>query len=225
MKQIKAILFDLDNTLIDFIQMKKEACRAAVRAMIRSGLRMSEAKAYRELMKTYFKVGIESDRAFTKFLKSVNQFDYKILAAAINSYLKTKNNFLKPYPKVRSTLRKLKSRGVILAIVTDAPKRKAYQRLLAMKIDKYFDFVVGFEDTKHKKYSGLPLKVAIEKLKKELPEIKKNEIIMIGDSIKRDILPAKKLGMITVLAKYGQTEKERGKADYEISNISEILKL
>lgn len=220
MKRIKVIVFDLDNTLIDFMRMKQEACMAAVKAMIKAGLKMGKALAYRKLMKMYFKVGIESDKAFTKFLKSEGQFKPKILAAAINAYLKTKNNFLKPYPKVKSTLRKLKKKGLILVIVTDAPKRKAYQRLLAMKIEKYFDIVIGYEDTKRKKSRGLPFKVAIDKL-----QIKPKEIMVVGDSIKRDVRPAKKLGMVTVLAKYGQSEKERGKAHYEIKHISKILKI
>lgn len=79
------------------MQMKGEAYKAAVRAMIAAGLNMSEAKAYARLMQTYFELGIESDTAFTQFLKEIGQFDHKILAAAINDYIKTKNGFVKPY--------------------------------------------------------------------------------------------------------------------------------
>ena len=45
--------------------------------------------------------------------------------------------------------------------------------------------------------------------------------VMVGDSIKRDIIPAKKLSMTTVLARYGS--EESGKADYEINDIKELL--
>ncbi len=102
--------------------------------MVTSGLRMKEDQAYARLMKTYFDVGIESNIAFSEFLKSVDQFDHKILAAGINTYLKTKNKFLKPYPNVKSVLGKLKRKSVILSILTDAPKTKAYQRLLGLGI-------------------------------------------------------------------------------------------
>jgi phosphoglycolate phosphatase-like HAD superfamily hydrolase len=83
MHKIRAILFDLDNTLIDFIRMKEESCRASVKAMVASGLRMKEDQAFELLMKTYFDVGIESNRAFSEFLRSIDQFDYKILASGI----------------------------------------------------------------------------------------------------------------------------------------------
>ena len=169
MHKIRAILFDLDNTLIDFIRMKEESCRAAVKAMVASGLQMEEDQAFELLMKTYFDVGIESNIAFSEFLKSIDQFDHKILASGINTYLKTKNKFLKPYPNVKSVLGKLKRRGVILSIVTDAPKTKAYQRLLGMGIEPYFKFVVGHEDTNKSKHTGLPLLLALEMLRKEMP--------------------------------------------------------
>lgn len=69
MHKIRAILFDLDNTLVDFIHMKQASCKAAAQAMVASGLRMPETEAYERLIKTYFSVGIESDNAFSEFLK------------------------------------------------------------------------------------------------------------------------------------------------------------
>ena len=68
MQKIKAILFDLDNTLIDFMRMKEESCRAAVKAMILNGLDMDEDQAFAVLMNVYFDLGLESDSAFTRAL-------------------------------------------------------------------------------------------------------------------------------------------------------------
>ena len=144
MKRIRAILFDLDNTLVDFMQMKEEACKSAVEAMITAGLNMGEKEAYTRLMQIYFSLGLESDTSFTQFLKETGQFNHKILAAAINGYLKTKTDFVKPYPNVESVLKKLKEMEIILVIATDAPKTKAYQRLLMMGIEPYFRYVIGF---------------------------------------------------------------------------------
>lgn len=225
MQKIRAILFDLDNTLSDFMLMKEEACKAAVRAMVASGLNMTEKAAYDQLMETYFELGLESDMAFTEFLRNSGEFNHKILAAAINAYLKTKSNFVKPYPRVKSVLRKLHSQGVVLSIITDAPKTKAYQRLLKMGIEPYFRFVVGFEDTASKKQTGLPFRLALSELKKELPDIKESEILIVGDSIERDVQPAKQLGLKTALAKYGQRTQGMKIADYELNNIKDLEKI
>ena len=222
MKKIKAILFDMDNTLLDFMKMKEEGMKAAVSAMIDAGLDMEKEEGYKKLFIAYLKAGIESDTAFTVFLKKeTGKVNPKILAAGINAYLKAKQIFLKLYPDVIQTLKGLKKKKLILGIVTDAPKIKAYQRLLAMKIEKYFDFVIGFEDTGKKKKTEIPLRSALEKLKLE-----PSEVMMVGDSMKRDIIPAKKLGINTVFAKYGSSEKvKKIKPDFEIRGISEILKI
>ena len=46
MIKIKAIFFDLDNTLIDFMYMKEESCKAAIQAMIGAGLKMDQKEAF-----------------------------------------------------------------------------------------------------------------------------------------------------------------------------------
>jgi len=47
-------------------------------------------------------------------------------------------------------------------------------------------------------------RMALEMLKKECLDIANSEILMVGDSIEKDIVPAKELGLKTALAKYGQ---------------------
>jgi len=216
------VLFDLDNTLIDFVRMKSEAIKSAAKALIKSGLKMDETGAYRKLMTIYRKGRMESDNAFQEFLKSeMGKVDEKLLAAAINAYLKTKDSFMEPYPNVRPVLHQLKKRGIKLGIITDAPKLKAYQRLLGMDIEKYFDLIICFEDTGKKKKTELPLKLCIEKL-----GLNPDEIMMVGDSIRKDVLPARKLGVVGVLAKYGSYEKvDKIKPDFELNDFSDILKI
>jgi FMN phosphatase YigB (HAD superfamily) len=50
-KMIKAILFDLDDTLIDFKGMKKAAITEAANSMVKAGFYM---KAYEKLNKRFF---------------------------------------------------------------------------------------------------------------------------------------------------------------------------
>jgi len=195
--QIKAVLFDLDQTLIDFIKMKVEACRSAIEAMIKVGLKIDKREGLKKLMETYFRLGIESDLAITKFLEEqTGGVDEKILKAGIDAYLKTKPHFLKPYPYVLEVLESLKNMNLRLGIVTDAPKEKAMKRLKAMDIIHFFDFIITFDETGVKKPNKLPFLLAIDKLK-----LRSEEILFVGDSLRRDIEPAEKLGMKTLLIK------------------------
>jgi FMN phosphatase YigB (HAD superfamily) len=94
-----------------------------------------------------------------------------------------------------------------------------------MDIESYFDFVIGFEDTGKTKRDGFPLQMAIDKLQKKIPNLQNDEILMVGDSIIRDLHPAQKFGLQTALAKYGQIRKEKGTTDYELRDISEIFQI
>ena len=56
---IKAILFDLDNTLIDFLKMKRMAIEEAVEAMIDAGLKLDKKQAV-ELIYELYKEKLDS---------------------------------------------------------------------------------------------------------------------------------------------------------------------
>ena len=217
---IKAVIFDLDNTLIDFMKMKKISCDAAISAMIGAGLDIKKEKAMKELFYLYDKYGLEEKTIFQKFLKKIaKKIDYEVLASGIVAYRRVRSGFLEPYPHVSEVLFELKKRGIKLAIVSDAPRLKAWVRLVAMKINHLFDIVITFDDTKEMKPSVAPFKLAFKKLK-----LKPYECLMVGDRPERDIKGARKLGMLTCFAKYGNPNA-KSNADYEINDIKELLEI
>jgi|TARA_Y100000310_G_scaffold16339_1_gene16289 putative hydrolase of the HAD superfamily len=216
---IKAVLFDLDNTLIDFLKMKKHSCSAAIDSMIGAGLDVGHDKALKILFDLYDKYGLEEKTIFQKFLKKLSgKVDYRILANGIVAYRRVRAGFLDPYPNVDYVLLKLKRKGMKMGIVTDAPKLKAWVRLASMKLGNYFDVVVAYEDTKQLKPSKMPFKAALKELK-----LKPSECLMVGDWPERDIKGAKDLGMKTCFARYGNPKAKKTYADYEISNIKMLL--
>ena len=66
---IKAVIFDLDNTLVDFMAMKDASIKAAVHAMIDAGLDMDEQKAYDKIYTIYRQTFIENQTVFDLFLE------------------------------------------------------------------------------------------------------------------------------------------------------------
>lgn len=218
---LKSVIFDLDNTLIDFMTMKKISCDAAVSAMIGAGLNTRKDRAMKELFALYDKYGLEKKTIFQKFLKkSAKKIDYEVLASGIVAYRRVRSGFLEPYPHVSEVLFELKQRGIKLAIVSDAPRLKAWIRLVSMKINHLFDVVVTFDDTKKMKPSAVPFQFAFKKL-----NLKPHECLMVGDRPERDIKGAKKLGMMTCFAKYGNPKAKGSNADYEINDIKELLEI
>jgi len=218
---IKAILFDVDNTLINFWKMKTECCKAAIDAMISAGLKMSRDEALKLIFELFEVYGVESQRIFQQFTKKIyGKENYKLIAHGVIAYRKMRESYLVPYRNVIPTLIELKKKYQ-LAIVSDAPIMEAWMRIATMGLDPFFDTVVTMADARKQKTYAAPFKVALKKLG-ILPE----EAIMLGDRIARDVETAKKLGITTVYARYGdENPPEKGKsgADFEISDISEML--
>ena len=217
---IKSIIFDLDNTLLDFMKMKSVSINAAVKAMIDVGMDIDKEEAVNEIFTIYDTKGYEHQEVFNEFIiKKIGKINYKFLAAAIVEYKKAKEISLNLYPDVIPTLNKLKSMNLNLGIVSDAPSREAWMRLYTLDLHNFFDDVVTFNDTGVYKPAKEPFIKISEKLNANL-----EECMMIGDWPERDIKGAGQLGMKTAFAKYGSTEDiaDSG-ADYDLDNLSEII--
>jgi putative hydrolase of the HAD superfamily len=223
---VKAVIFDLDNTLMDFMKMKREAVEAAAEAMVDAGLPIPQKKAISEIDRLYDRFGIEYQKIFDEFLMAVmGKVDPKILAAGVVAYRQIKEGYVKPYPHVATTLAELVRRGYRIGMISDAPAFQAWTRLAGLGLHKVFDFVISFDDSGHKKPSRLPFEAAMKRLM--LPP---SQIMMVGDNPRRDIVGAKRLGMVTVLAEYGclmlpDPTDEYQKADFVIGDIRDLLKI
>ncbi len=217
---IKAVIFDLDNTLLDFMRLKRVSCEEAMDAMIDAGLSIEKEKALKLLFKLYDKYGIEHKEIFQKFLReTTGGIDYKILANGIVAYRRIKNGFLTTYPGVRATLIGLRERGIKLAILSDAPRMRAWTRLAALQLTEYFDAVVTYEDTGKRKPHPLPFRRVLSRL--GLPA---ESVLMVGDWPERDIKGAKKMGIRTCFARYGaQNPDMKVSSDYVLSSVRELL--
>ena len=217
---IKAIIFDLDNTLLDFVKMKQFAVKAAITAMIEAGLDVDEEKAYKDIFDLYVEKGWENQQVFDDYLnQTVGIVSNKILAAGIVSYRRAREATLLVYPNVNKTLIELIKMGIKLSVVSDAPSREAWMRLYYLNLHHVFDPVLTFDDTGVRKPSPKPFEMALD-----IIQAKPDEVLMIGDWPERDVVGAKQIGMKTIFARYGDTfgTVDSG-ADWDVNDIYDLV--
>lgn len=217
---IRAVIFDLDNTLVDFMAMKRQAITAAIHSMIDAGLKLTAAEARERIDAIYKERGIEFQNVFDQLLYDVFQkVDYKILSAGIIAYRRAREAALVPYTHVNMTLIGLLKRGLKLAVVSDAPSREAWLRLCYLNFHHMFDTVVTYDDTGERKPGAAPFLRALQLL-----NVKAEETLMVGDWPERDMVGAAKVGIITAFARYGDTfGTVESNATYELNDVSELL--
>ena len=219
---IKAIIFDLDNTLLDFMKMKQFAVKAAITAMNEAGLNIDEDQAYKDIFKLYESKGWENQQVFDDFLmQNFGKVSNKILAAGIVSYRRAREATLLVYPNVNKTLIELIKMGIQLAVVSDAPSREAWMRLYYLNLHHVFDPVLTYDDSGAHKPSPKPFEMALDILK-----VNSDEALMIGDWPDRDVVGASQIGMKTIFARYGDTfgTVDSG-ADWDVNDIYEVVNI
>ena len=75
---IRGVVFDLDNTLLDFMKMKEFAVKAAIKGMIEAGLLLDEDQAYKEIVGIYEEFGWENQKVFDVFIeKQIGYIEHK----------------------------------------------------------------------------------------------------------------------------------------------------
>ncbi len=221
---IRAVLFDLDNTIVDYIRFKTTCINAAVKAMIREGLPLSVEESREIFIHIFKRTKMEERDIFQKFLKlSINKVDPRLLAVGIVAYRRARANAYHVYPGIKKVLRYLKSRGIKVGIVTDAPRLKAWIRLVEIGLQNKFDVVVTYDDSKAEKPSKKPFLMALKKL-----GVRPEEAMFVGDNVDRDVVGSKRVGMTSVFAKYGEVllfrrKKSTVEPDFTISRPTDII--
>ena len=217
---IRAIVFDLDNTLTDFMKMKSDAVNAAIDGMIDAGLKLPREGVRARIDAIYQEQGLEYQRVFDQLLESeLGHIDPKILASGIVAYRRARESALVLYPHVQMTLLELTKRGIKLGVVSDAPRAQVWLRLCSLQLQHVFDAVVTFDDTRERKPSPAPFREVLGRLGAQPADA-----LMVGDWAERDVVGGKSLGMKTVFARYGDTfdTRESG-ADFDIDDVFELV--
>jgi len=185
---IKIIVFDLWNTLA-----YKKYRRGDALSMWKA---TGEKGNYRNFLKTYEKnlqtSKISLEKGYGKMLDELNiLYDNNLLKKFVK-YRKRLESHLILYKYVVPFLKILKHKGYKVGVLSNSryeQKENIKRSQLSKYVDKFFfSFDIGSikPDLKNFKYVLSYFKV------------KPSEVLMIGNSYKDDILPARKLGMKTI---------------------------
>jgi len=214
-REVKGVIFDLDNTLVDFVEAKLIACEEVVNYLDRG----DPEELFDHFLNGNY--NIEDPQNIKDYLQSNNISDEDVFERCSEIYRSTKLENIELYPGVRDVLEEIRRKGLKIALVTDAERFNAINRLKKVGLKGYFDTIVTFDDTGKKKPDPEPFLCCLEEMGLE-PE----EVILIGDSLDRDVVPGKEIGIITVHARYGDknyNEERDVEADHSIEGVYELM--
>jgi len=223
---IKNILLDMDNTLLDFTRAERVA---ASKALVHMGIQPTD-----ELLRRYHEINEDQWRLFERGLLEREQVKvrrYELLFAEMGINASPKDTakvyegllgighyFMDGAEALLETL----SREYRLYLATNGTAGVQKSRISSADISKYFQGIYISEDVGYNK----PDARYFEACFKDIPNFKREETVMIGDSLTSDIRGGINAGIKTVWFNYeGRNRDDSIIPDYEIHSLEEIPEL
>lgn len=207
---IKAVLFDLDGTLINSNDLILKSFKHTFKSIL--NLELSDEE-----------ISLNFGKPLQEIFKN---YDSEKIEEMINTYrkinLELHDKECKEFLGVKEMLKALKNKGIKIGVVTSKKKDMAERGAKLMGIFDYFDVFITPECTKKHKPYGEPVLKACEIL-----GVSPNEALMVGDS-PYDILAGKNAKTKTCGVNYTALPIEKlkeSKADFYIDKPSEILEV
>ena len=218
---IKAVFFDIDDTLYDTSGFAKLARKAALNAMIDAGLPLSPDEAYDLLREIIKEKGSNYDKHLNVLTKRVFGEEKPLLIAlGMITYHNVKFALLRLFPETMSTLIHLKARGYHLGVISNGITIKQYEKLVRLGLYHFFDSVITSQEAGVEKPD-----IAIFELAMKTMGCKAENSVMIGNSFNDDVLGAINAGMSAVFLTTKLKDSEREiieKKDLKLDIISDI---
>lgn len=196
------VMFDLDGTLVD----SALDLTAAVDNMLQA---IGREPAGEELVRQWVGNGAQVlvKRALTgEMHPSDESLEPELFQAAFEvflaAYTQSNGRYARLYPGVEELLIHLQQAGVPMAVVTNKPMAFTTPLLKAMKIEQYFDQVLGGDSLPVKKPDPLPLLSVLE-----ATGCAPEQALMLGDS-RNDVDAARAAGCPVVCVSYGYNHGE-----------------
>ena len=227
MKKIKAILYDVDGTLLDFETQEEVALSYCFKKYNLGELSEEKLELYKRINLGYWEMFEKN--LITKEKLVVKRFeDYlEALGVKLNAEEVNDTYFSKlgdtivfkdnSYELVKSLKGKIKQ-----YVVTNGAIRVQKTKLAKSGFDKLMDDVFISDEVGYQK----PRKEFFDAIKNRLGDIANDEILIVGDSLTSDMKLADNCNLISCF--YNPKKKDYKvdfKIDYEISNLNEVKKI
>ncbi len=209
-KSVRAVLFDLDGTLIHSIEHIITCWQHTVRTSLGREITREEVLPTlgRALLETFEEIApgrsLEMRDVYRAYQKATHDNDVTLVAGT------------------HETLEQLRSAGFTLGVVTSKGIVVASEGLNLFNLTPYFDTLVTYEDTERHKPHPDPLLVASERL-----GIAPAHLLYVGDAV-FDIQAGKAAGMLTVGVTWGAGRREElveVGADWVVEGMGELADL
>lgn len=225
---IKAILWDIDGTLLNFKEAEKYAIRACFAKFGLGECTDEMLREYSEINDVYWR-GLEQGK-FTKPQVLVGRFedffgrhgiDVSTAPAFNDEYQLRLGDTVCFCEHALETVQAFRGR-ILQYAVTNGTKAAQDRKLANSGLDKLLDGIFISEEIGIEK----PMKGFFDTVFREIGEYRKDEVLIVGDSLTSDIQGGDNAGILTCWYNpEGKEKSENLRIDYEIRDLKQVLEI
>lgn len=203
MKEIKVVLFDIDDTLcktagtkylvFDKLYDLNEKFKQISKEEFRSILNESRNEYFNKEIHKGFNTYARIEFWFNALKRMKIRLSISELRSIVLKYWEFTLERVEPYPDVHFVLDTLKKKKLCLATLTAGDFISKSEKLIKMKVDEFFDYTFSTEIVQRPKTSSEIYKYVIDYFGFE-----PSQFLMVGDKPTEDIAPANEVGITTV---------------------------
>jgi putative hydrolase of the HAD superfamily len=219
---IKAVLFDLDDTLYPEMDFVASGFRAVAQHLKSLGVDPAQAEARLQALLAARGRG----RIFNDILEEFGLYSEERVKTLLFLYRSHRPTLRLP-EATRAVLDNLKGQGLKLGVITDGAAVMQKNKIEALGLEAWMKVMIPTDilGTSCWKPSMVPYQMALELL-----ELSGPEVIYVGDNVTKDCLGANRVGLTTVqlLHLEGSAAQERRpeyQAHHPIKSLAELLTL
>lgn len=190
-KMIKAVIFDLDDTLISEYEYIQSGFRV-IANFLSEKYRLSSEDVFLTLLNLFHK---NPKNVFNRILDfyqiEYTMEDIKELIFLYRNHLPN----ISLYDDAKFILEYLSERNLKLGLITDGYKETQRNKLKILNISHYFDCIIVTDELGREYWK--PHAKPYQQMRADL-EVEFGEMIYIGDNLSKDFITAKQLGMKTI---------------------------
>lgn len=212
---LKAIVLDMDGTItrfnLDYMSARRKALEELERRSLRSPEMSDQLSLFLILKKLKETLDAES---FTKLRKTIYGILEDMEVEAARSVVL--------YPGAVETIRKLRSRGLKIGLVTNNGRAGTEMTLNRYQLASMFEAIVTRDDCEDMKPEATPVRQILEKL-----NASSKEAILVGDGV-IDIIAARAAGLPAVAVATGPFTSDRllqAEPDYLLGSVNDLPSL
>jgi HAD superfamily hydrolase (TIGR01509 family) len=179
---VKAVIFDVDGTLVDTVDMHAEAWKEA----------FAEFGKELDLEAVRSQIGKGADKLMPVFLsrEELDEFGEELEDLRADIYSRSFLHRARAFPKVRELFEKLRDHGIRIALASSAPKEELETYIRVANIDDLINAATSADDAEESKPEPDIFAAALESLGDVDPEV----CIVVGDT-PYDAIAAGKLSL------------------------------